>query len=124
MPDAIAPDGSQITYRVLDAGRASLVEVQLEPGHVSRPVRHRTVEEIWYFLHGSGDVWLRPPDGSPGRTVPVTAGSTITIPTGWDFQFRAGAGHALRFLCFTSPPWPGDDEAVQVDAGGLGPPTV
>jgi mannose-6-phosphate isomerase-like protein (cupin superfamily) len=85
---------------------------------VSRPVRHRTVEEVWYFLGGSGEVWIG------GETTPVTAGSTVVIPTGSPFQFRTLGDEPLRFLCFTSPPWPGDGEAIPVTAGGLGEPTV
>ena len=117
-PDAIAPDGSEIHYRVLDAERASLVEVVLKPGGVSRPVRHRTVEEIWYFLAGTGQVWLE------GDVIDVRPGSTVVIPTGRAFQFQATGDEPLRFLCFTSPPWPGDDEAEPVKSGGLGAPTI
>lgn len=118
MPDAIAPDGSEITFLVSDARRASLVEVRLPAGQTSMPVRHRTVEEIWYFLSGSGTVWRRPPAGRPVISE-VQPGSYLVIPTGWAFQFRAGAGSDLRFVCYTSPPWPGADEAVPVAEGGL-----
>jgi mannose-6-phosphate isomerase-like protein (cupin superfamily) len=104
-PDAIAPDGSEIYYRVVDASRASLVEVVLQPGRITRAVRHRTVEEIWYFLGGTGRVWL------DGELEDVQAGSTFVIPVGRAFQFEATGNDALRFLCYTSPPWPGDDEA-------------
>lgn len=121
MPDAIAPDGSEIYFRVVDAQHASLVEVVLASGLVSRPVRHRSVEEIWYFLTGSGEVWLRSPDGSVDAINAVEPGATITIPTGWAFQFRALGEQPLRFLCYTSPPWPGDREAVPIADGGLGP---
>jgi mannose-6-phosphate isomerase-like protein (cupin superfamily) len=124
VPDAIAPDGSAIYFRVVDAKSASLVEVVLEPGMVSRAVHHRTVEEIWYFLAGGGQVWIRSPDGTTERTHRVSPGSTLTIHTGWDFQFSADADADLRFLCFTSPRWPGEDEAVPVADGGLGHPTV
>jgi mannose-6-phosphate isomerase-like protein (cupin superfamily) len=124
VPDATAPDGSAIYFRVVDAKSVSLVEVVLEPGMVSRPVHHRTVEEIWYFLAGGGQVWMRSPDRETERTQRVAPGSAVTIPTGWDFQFSAEADAALRFLCFTSPPWPGVDEAVPVADGGLGRPTV
>src|SRR5437762_9961938 len=75
-PDAIAPDGSEIYFRELGAKRASLVEVVLRPGGVSRPVRHRTVEEVWYFLDGRGDVWIA------GETTRVTEGSTVVIQIG------------------------------------------
>lgn len=129
-PDAIAPDGSEI-YALgeapPDAGaartgatphRASLVEVRLPPGRTSRPVRHRTVEEMWYVLEGTGRVWRGPPD-EPDRFTDVGPGSVLVIPTGWAFQFSAGTGGTLRILCFTSPPWPGEDEAEPVERGGL-----
>ncbi len=90
----------------------------LRPGGVSWAVRHRTVEELWYFLSGTGEVWLA------GQTKRVEAGATVVIPTGVAFQFRAIGDEPLRFLCFTSPPWPGDGEAEAVGEGGLGPPTV
>ena len=122
-PDAIAPDGSEIFFRVTDAERASLVEVRLAGGRVSRPVRHRTVEEIWYVTAGRGRIWLCAPAAEPGETREVSPGDTVRIPTGWAFQFAAG-GEELRFACFTSPPWPGDAEAIPVREGGLGPPTV
>jgi mannose-6-phosphate isomerase-like protein (cupin superfamily) len=118
MPDAIAPDGSEITFLVGDARRASLVEVRLPAGETSLPVRHRTVEEIWYFLAGDGRVWRLPPDGD-AVIDEVRPGRTLVIPTGWAFQFQAGATEDLRFLCYTSPPWPGADEAVPAPDGGL-----
>jgi mannose-6-phosphate isomerase-like protein (cupin superfamily) len=111
MPDAIAPDGSEITFLVGDARRASLVEVRLPAGRTSLPVRHKTVEEIWYFLAGEGRVWRRPPGGEP-VVDDVRPGRTLVIATGWAFQFQAAATADLRFLCFTSPPWPGAGEAV------------
>ena len=118
MPDAIAPDGSEITFLVGDARRASLVEVRLAAGGTTRPVRHRTVEEIWYVLAGAGRVWRRPPSGA-AVIDDVGSGRTLVIPTGWSFQFQAGPAADLRFLCYTSPPWPGDEEAERVPDGGL-----
>ena len=124
VPDAIAPDGSEIYYRVLDAKNASVVEVVLAAGRTTRAVRHRTVEEIWYVLAGAGEVWLRAPGQAGSKTRSVASGDTVVIPTGWDFQFRATGDGPLRFVCFTSPPWPGEQEAIPVDRGGLGEPTV
>jgi mannose-6-phosphate isomerase-like protein (cupin superfamily) len=118
MPDAIAPDGSEIYFLVGDADRASLVEVRLAAGETSKPVRHRSVEEIWFFLAGAGRVWRRAPCGAP-VTEEVRPGSVLTIPAGWVFQFQAAPATELRFLCYTSPPWPGDHEAVPVESGGL-----
>jgi len=122
VPDVIAPDGSEIYLRVgaaEGATRASLCEVRLAAGAVSRPVRHRSVEEIWYVLEGEGDVWR----GAAG-VVTVRPGDALVIPTGSSFQFRAGPAAPLRFLCYTAPPWPGPDEALPAEPGGLGPATV
>ena len=128
--DVIAPDGSEI--RLLIDGRhaaigASMVEVTLAAGQVSRPVYHRTVEEVWYILQGSGQVWRCPPEVSEPSLVaplPVGPGDALVIPTGWMFQFSADEAGDLRFLCVTMPSWPGDDEAQPASAGGLGQPTV
>lgn len=128
-PDAIAPDGSEIRFLVdaaHGASRASIVEVTLPAGQVSRPVRHRTVEEVWYILEGAGQVWRCPPDAAPESVPPmdVAPGDALAIPTGWAFQFAAAPDASLRFLCVTMPPWPGEDEAQPADSGGLGPATV
>ena len=128
-PDAIAPDGSEIRL-LLDerhhAHKASMVEVGLPAGQVSRPVRHRQVEEVWYVLEGRGQVWRCPPDADPKSVPPlsVARGDALNIPTGWSFQFSAARDASLRFLCVTIPPWPGEDEAVPAAEGGLGPPSV
>jgi mannose-6-phosphate isomerase-like protein (cupin superfamily) len=54
-PDAIAPDGSEV--RLLGVlPRGSMAAFRLAPGAVSKAVAHRTVEEIWYFIAGQGDV--------------------------------------------------------------------
>ncbi len=128
-PDVFAPDGSEI--RLLTdgrhgAGKSSLVEVVLPPGQVSRPVYHRTVEETWYILEGRGHVWRCPPEAEAASAPPqeVSPGDALVIPTGWRFQFAAAPDVSLRFLCHTTPPWPGEGEAVPADRGGLGEPTV
>jgi len=125
-PDAIAPDGSEIRLLATQAHgatRASLCEVRLGPGAVSRPVSHRSVEEIWYIVGGRGQVWRCPP-GARAEPIEVGPGDTVVIPTGWRFQFKAAPDGELRFLCYTSPPWPGADEAEAAESGGLGEPTV
>lgn len=127
LPDATAPDGSQI--RLLADGRnaarkSSLVEVTLPTGQVSRPVYHRTVEEIWYILEGEGQVWRCPPGAGAVPPQAVSPGDALVIPTGWRFQFAAAADAPLRFLCHTTPPWPGESEAAPAERGGLGEPTV
>ncbi len=124
VPDAIAPDGSEIYFRVVDAGSASVVEVVLRPGRTTRAIHHQTVEEVWYFLAGSGEVWLRSPDAAESETRSVVTGDVVVIPTCWDFQFRTSGEEALHFLCITVPPWPGAQEAIAVADGGLGEPSL
>lgn len=121
----IAPDGSEIRL-IEGATRASLCEATLAAGQTSRPVRHRTVEEIWFFTAGEGSVWRCPPDADPMSVKPVEVkeGDSLVIPTGWSFQFRASPGGPLSFLCYTTPPWPGAEEAEPAPFGTLGPPTV
>ena len=127
--DTTAPDGSEIRLLATSehgATKSSLVEVTLGSGQVTRPVRHRTVEEVWYVLEGTGKVWRCPPDAEPAAVpaVDVAPGDSLVIPPGWGFQFSAGPDGPLRFLCHTTPPWPGEDEAVPVERGGLGGATV
>ena len=92
---------------------------------MSRPVWHRSVEELWYVIKGVGRVWRCPPDKDAAtvKHVEVGPGDALVIPTGWSFQFAAGES-ALTLLCFTSPPWPDEDEAQPASLGGLGSPTV
>ena len=62
-PDVTAADGSEIRLLVdsrQGAVKSSLVEVTLGPGEITRPVWHRTVEEVWYVLEGAGTVWRCP----------------------------------------------------------------
>jgi mannose-6-phosphate isomerase-like protein (cupin superfamily) len=106
-----------------------MVEVTLPAGGVTRPVWHQTVEEVWYVLEGHGQVWRCPPDvpDTAAPSVPpvnVGPGDALVIPTRWRFQFSATTEAPLRFLCFTSPPWPGEHEAQPASVGGLGPATV
>jgi mannose-6-phosphate isomerase-like protein (cupin superfamily) len=110
--DQLAPDGSEIRLLVA-AEHGSLVHCTLPAGKASAPVRHRTVEGLWYVLQGSGEVW-RGRDGEPHRRDAVRAGDSIRIPGGTAFQFRAGAGGDLKLLLTTMPPRPGPQEAVQV----------
>src|SRR5437870_9179729 len=115
-PDTLAPDGSEIRLLVANSA-GSVCEVRLPPGGVSVPVRHRTVQEMWYFLEGEGEVWRQATDGA-SRTVRVGPGSALTIPLGCRFQFRNVGVGDLRFLCVTTPPWPGEQEAIVEPAAG------
>lgn len=120
--DVLAPDGSEI--RLLACGRrGSMVHCTLHPGQVSRPVAHRTVEELWYVLDGAGQVWRRL--GEEERIVDVSAGASLSIPVGAHFQFRTVGDRPLKIAIVTMPPWPGAEEACAVEGcwpvGGAGP---
>ena len=109
--DTLAPDGSEI--RLLAAtSRGSMVHCTLSPGAVSKPVAHRTVEEVWYFLEGTGRMWRR--QGDEERVVDVGPGVSLSIPVGVAFQFKATGDRPLQALLVTMPPWPGEDEAYPV----------
>ena len=111
-PDATAPDGSEV--RLLAAVAAgSMAHFRLPPGKVSRAVAHRTVEEVWYFVGGSGRMWRR--HGDEEAVVEVVAGVSIAIPVGTRFQFRSDGAEPLEAVGVTMPPWPGPDEAYAVE---------
>ncbi len=65
VPEQIAPDGSRI--RALGTTtRGSCAHCTLRGGEVSKAITHRTVEELWYVLDGSGpDEATRVPDHWP-----------------------------------------------------------
>ena len=79
-----------------------------------RAVRHRTVEELWYFVGGRGEMWRRDAGGHES-VVAVEAGVSLDIPLGTTFQFRSSGEEPLAAVGTTMPPWPGDDEAVPAD---------
>jgi mannose-6-phosphate isomerase-like protein (cupin superfamily) len=110
-PHYLAPDGSEI--RLLPTlDRGGLAHCTLQPGRSSLPVAHHTVEEIWFFLEGEGEVWRK--QGEEQTVVYVSPGMSLTIPQGTHFQFRNMGTLPLRFLIATMPPWPGPQEAYPV----------
>jgi mannose-6-phosphate isomerase-like protein (cupin superfamily) len=109
--DTLAPDGSQIRL-LAAASRGSMCHCTLLPGQVSVAVRHRTVEELWYFISGAGEVWRRL--GEAEAVTLVAAGVSLAIPCGCHFQFRNTGAEPLCFVLVTMPPWPGAEEAVAV----------
>jgi len=109
--DLVATDGSDVRILLGLAG-GTMAHFQLAPGATSSAVTHRTVEEIWFFLSGRGEMWLK----QEGREeiVPLERDVCLTIPLGTDFQFRSLGDQPLAAVSITMPPWPGDGEAVVV----------
>lgn len=109
--DHLAPDGSEI--RLLSAVKGGgLAHCTLPKGKISAPVVHQTVEEIWYFLNGQGQVWRK--FGAFERIDEVYSSVSLTIPLGTSFQFRNTGADDLCFIIVTIPNWPGPQEAVTV----------
>ena len=84
----------------------------LTRGEVSKAIVHKTVDEVWYCVDGSGEMW-REFDGK-GEITLLRTGTCVSIPVGTRFQFRAGEAD-LKAVAVTMPPWPGEDEAVFVE---------
>lgn len=110
--EAIAPDGSNVRVLLGLAG-GGMAHFELAPGETSTAVAHRTVEEIWFFLSGCGEMWRK--QDRREEVVPVERGVCITIPHGTHFQFRAVRHEPLVALGVTMPPWPGEAEAYVVE---------
>ena len=115
-PDVTAPDGSDVRI-LLQLSAGSMAHFELAPGHTSRAVAHRTIEEIWYFLQGEGEMWRK--QGNKEEITPVRAGVCVTIPVGTHFQFHATGKLPLTAVGITMPPWPGDGEAYFVSGAWL-----
>jgi mannose-6-phosphate isomerase-like protein (cupin superfamily) len=109
--DTVALDRSDVRILLGLAG-GGMAHFELAPEATSVAVAHRTVEEIWYFLSGRGEMWRK--QGEREEIVPVDPGVCITIPLGTHFQFRAFDQEPLAALGVTMPPWPGPDEAYPV----------
>jgi mannose-6-phosphate isomerase-like protein (cupin superfamily) len=97
-----------------------MAHFEIGPDQVSTAVAHLTVEEIWYFLSGRGEMWRK--DRAQASIVEVHAGVCLTIPSGVHFQLRSFGPEPLAAIGVTMPPWPGDGEAIVVP--GAWQPTV
>lgn len=110
--DVIAPDGSEV--RLLAQGaRGSMAHFTLPPGAVSKAVAHHTVEEVWLVLQGQGRMWRK--HGVLEQIVELSPGLSLLIPAGAHFQFRNDSEEPLECVGVTMPPWPGMDEAYEVE---------
>ena len=111
-PDATAPDGSEVRLLAATA-RGSMAHFELAEGMVSTAVAHRTVDEVWFFTGGEGKMWRK--NDSAEEVIDVHPGVSISIPVGTHFQFRCDSEDPLEAIGTTMPPWPGDDEAYEVE---------
>lgn len=115
-PDVVAPDGSDVRI-LLGLSGGSMAHFELASGQTSVAIAHRTVEEIWFFIQGQGEMWRKQEDRE--EVVPVKPGVCLTIPLGTYFQFRSFGTEPLAAIGVTMPPWPGGNEAVVVEGKWL-----
>lgn len=118
-PDVVATDGSNVRI-LLSLKGGSMAHFELDQKQISKAVTHQTVEEIWYFLGGCGEMWRKL--GDLEEIVSVESGICLTIPVGTHFQFRSFGNRPLSAVAVTMPPWPGEEEACEVE--GKWKPTV
>lgn len=104
-----APDGSEVRPMLRVKG-GSMAHFRLPAGAVSMAVMHRSVEELWHVVAGSGELWRK--TGSKEETAALEPGISVSIPVGTSFQFRAST--TVEIIAVTMPPWPGDTEATEV----------
>jgi mannose-6-phosphate isomerase-like protein (cupin superfamily) len=118
--DRVAPDGCDVRL-LLEVGGGGMAHFELGPGETSIAIKHRTVEEVWYFLNGRGEMWRADEDGEQ-VTDDVGSGVCISIQSGITFQFRCFWYEPLSAIGATMPRWPGVDETIQTE--GCWPATV
>lgn len=104
----MAPDGSEVRLLVAGSG-GSMAHFRLAAGEVSIPKQHRSVEELWYFVGGSGEMCVG------DETADVHEGVSLRIPPRTRFQFRSHGPGPLDAVGVTMPPWPGPDEAMDAE---------
>lgn len=110
--DILAPDQSEIRL-LATTTHGSMVHCTLQPGQTSLAITHLTVEELWYIIGGTGELWRK--HDNYEEITSLSAGISVSIPLGTHFQFRCTGDTPLEFVIVTTPPWPGEDEAVRVD---------
>lgn len=115
----ISPAGAEVRL-LANNHLAGLAHCTLRKGKVSKAVVHKTVSEFWHVIAGSGAIWRKNKEGVSTITN-VTPGITIDIDQGTEFQYRSADHEDLVFICFTTPPWSGADEASYVAKGGWEP---
>ena len=111
-PDSRSPAGAEIRY-LIGGTTGDMIHSTVPPEQVNRATVHATVSEFWHVLSGRGELWRR--DESGDEVTVLTPGVSVDIPVGTAFQYRCTGAEALRFLCITMPPWPGDAEATRID---------
>lgn len=105
-----APDGSYLYY-LPRCSHGNMTKCIFPAGMISNAVQHKTIEEIWYVLSGTAQLWL----SCEEKIITLTADDALTIPVGVGFQINnAHSTKDFVVIITTMPPWPGDDEAMMI----------
>jgi mannose-6-phosphate isomerase-like protein (cupin superfamily) len=112
----VIADASRIPFETLDgslvrelcqtgdgARNQSLAEATVPPGAATIEHLHRTSEEIYRFVSGSGRLRLADAEAD------VRAGDTVLIPPGTRHKLFNTGSEPLVILCACSPPYSDDD---------------
>ncbi len=118
-PDAKSPAGADIRY-LMDGPTGNMIHSTVPPGQINRATIHATVSEFWHVLEGEGEIWRK--SGDKELVTALLPGTSIDIPVGTAFQYRALGQIPLKFICISMPPWPGDAEATHL--AGRWQPTI
>lgn len=104
----VADDGTEMEF-MLQTPRGNNYLCKLPPRFVSRAAVALEVEEIWFFLKGSGLFWLKV-DGAE-HFLEFGSGTSIYVPQGASMQFRNNTDEEALAHVTTMPPWPGQAAA-------------
>ena len=101
MPDAVAPDGSDVRI-LLGLAAGGMAHFELPPGRHQRPSLIERSRKSGFFLSGRGEMWRKQEERE--EVVPVEPGVCLTIPLGTHFQFRSLGDAPLTAVGVTMPP--------------------
>ena len=111
-PDRKSPAGADVRFLV-NGATGGMIHSTVPPQQTNKATVHATVSEFWYVLEGSGEIWRD--NGSESSITKLVEGVSIDIPVGTAFQYRNDSDVDLKFICITTPPWPGASEATIIE---------
>ena len=104
----VADDGTRLEF-MLQTPRGNNYLCWLTPRFVSNAAILVTVEEIWYFLQGSGRFWMKV--NGVEHFFDFVPGTSIHVPQGASMQYRNDTDEQGLAHVTTLPPWPGKEAA-------------
>ena len=110
VPAFITKDGSEIrellAHRNSTIRNQSLAEARLKPGASTEPHYHPKTEEIYYILHGTGQMQIE------NESREVRPGDAIAIAPAARHTITNSGNEVLTFLCCCAPGYEHDDTVM------------